>query len=110
MKEKKIINVQIGERIHISREAIGMTQEALSEHVGVSVQYISDLERGIVGTSIPTLIKICEVLQVSSDYILFNYADANDLSNITEKIKHLPPEKLKIVEKGVLNILDALSF
>ena len=110
MKEKKLINVQIGERIHISREAFGMTQEVLSEHVGVSVQYISDLERGIVGTSIPTLIRICEVLHVSSDYILFNHSDENDISNITEKIKHLPPDELKIIEKGVNNLLEALSY
>lgn len=109
MKEKKLLNIQIGERIHIARELSDMTQEMLSECVDVSVQYISDLERGIVGTSIPTLIKICETLHVSSDFILFNRTKETDVSYITEKIEHLPPEKLQIVEKGIHVLLEALS-
>ena len=70
MKERKEINIQIGKRIQATRESFGYTQEKMAEKVGVSIQYISDLERGVVGTSVPTLIKICNTLCASSDYIL----------------------------------------
>ena len=70
MKERKEMNVRIGERVKISREAAGLTQEKLAEYIDVSVQYISDLERGVVGSSVKTMIKLCNVLKVSSDYSL----------------------------------------
>jgi len=33
MRAKKVLNIQIGERIHIAREQANMTQEKLSEYV-----------------------------------------------------------------------------
>ena len=72
MRAKKEINIQIGERIKLSREDRGITQEQLAEAIEVSPQYISDLERGVVGVSIPTLKRLCVHLGVSSDRILFD--------------------------------------
>ena len=70
MANKNTLNSEIGVRIQSARKAAGLTQMAFSEQIGVSTQYISDLERGIVGASIPTIIKICNVLNVPTDYIL----------------------------------------
>ena len=71
MREKKEINIQIGEQVRIAREQAKMTQEMLAEKIEVSPQYISDLERGVVGIALTTLKKLCNVLGVSSDQILF---------------------------------------
>ena len=71
MRVKKEINIQIGEQIKSAREQAKLTQEQLAERVDVSPQYISDLERGVVGISIPTLKRVCITLGVSSDQILF---------------------------------------
>ena len=71
MREKKEINIQIGEQIHIAREQAKLTQEELAEKIEVSPQYISDAERGVVGVSLTTLKKICCALGVSSDQLLF---------------------------------------
>ena len=71
MREKKEINIQIGEQVRIAREQAKMTQEVLAEKIEVSPQYISDLERGVVGIALPTLKKLCCVLGVASDQILF---------------------------------------
>ena len=43
----------------------------LAEKIEVSPQYISDLERGVVGIALPTLKNLCSALGVSSDQILF---------------------------------------
>ena len=51
MREKKEINIQIGEQIRLAREQAELTQEQFAERIEVSPQYISDLERGVVGIS-----------------------------------------------------------
>lgn len=71
MREKKEINIQIGEQVRIAREQARLTQEALAERIEVSPQYISDLERGVVGIALTTLKKLCCALGVASDQILF---------------------------------------
>ncbi len=71
MREKKEINIQIGEQVRVAREQAKLTQEALAEKIEVSPQYISDLERGVVGVALPTLKKLCCALGVASDQILF---------------------------------------
>ena len=71
MREKKEINIQIGEQVRIAREQSEMTQEILAEKIDVSPQYISDLERGVVGIALTTLKKLCCALGIASDQILF---------------------------------------
>ena len=81
MRQKKQINIESGERIKLAREDAGFTQEQLAEQVEVSPQYVSDLERGVVGVSIATLKRICISLHVSSDQLLFgNKSDEDDHS------------------------------
>lgn len=70
MKDKSELNIEIGRRIKISREKAGYTQERFAEKIDRSVQYISDLERGKVGPSIQTLIRVCDTLYVTTDFIL----------------------------------------
>ena len=65
----------IGTNIRTARKRADLTQEEMSEMIGVTPQYLSDLERGLVGTSISTLIRICTELNVSSDFILFGGDD-----------------------------------
>ena len=74
MREKKEINIRIGEQVKKALENAKLTQEQLAEKIDVSPQYISDLERGVVGISVEKLKSLCIALRVSSDEILFgNY-------------------------------------
>ena len=72
---KKPLNVKIGARIKAAREQAHLTQEKLAEKVGVSVQYVSDLERGKVGASVSTVIRLSQTLQISCDYLLLGIDD-----------------------------------
>lgn len=109
LKEKNELNIQIGERIKVSREVSGYTQERFSEMVGVSPQYVSDLERGNVGVSIATFKKICEVLNVSSDYILMGREIENDISPVLNKLKYLPENKFCVMQELINKILEIAS-
>lgn len=102
----------IGSNIRTARVRADLTQEELSERIGVTPQYLSDLERGLVGTSIPTLIRICTGLNVSSDFILFGRGDETDIagSTLIEKIQRLPKYKADMVETTVNILLEAMDM
>ena len=53
----------IGERIKKTRKMRGMTQDALAEWLGVSIGYVSQVERGITKISLDLLGAISTVLQ-----------------------------------------------
>lgn len=44
---KNTIYEKIGKRVKEARERSGMTQAELAENVGISVTYISSIERGL---------------------------------------------------------------
>lgn len=108
MREKKQINIEIGERIKKSREHINMTQEKLAEKIDVSPQYISDLERGVVGVALPTLKNICITLGVTSDSLLFGNTEKTDTSVIEDCCRRLSGEQVKCVEEIVIKITETL--
>ena len=108
MREKKEINIKIGEQVRIAREQAQLTQEVLAERIEVSPQYISDLERGVVGVALPTLKKLCCTLGVSSDQILFGTqihdrvgAIANACNALTDQQFNLLVEMINCYVKAV---------
>jgi transcriptional regulator with XRE-family HTH domain len=102
----------IGSNIRTARMRADLTQEKMSEMIGVTPQYLSDLERGLVGTSVSTLIRICTELNVSADFILFGRGDEKDGANSTliEKIQRLPKYKADMVESTVDILLEAMDM
>ena len=110
MREKKEINIQIGERIKIARERVKLTQEQLAEYVDVSSQYISDAERGVVGVSLSTLKKICIVLQVSSDELLFGNENEDELSGIRNVYNELSKAQIEILNGIIHGFAKAIKL
>lgn len=108
MREKKEINVQIGKQIKQAREEGRLTQEQLAEAVDVSPQYVSDLERGVVGVSLGTLRNICITLGVSNDRILFSKATEFDFSLLEAKCRTLSREQLLLLSDMVSGFVDAI--
>ena len=105
MREKKEINIQIGEQVRIAREQANLTQEQFAERIEVSPQYISDLERGVVGISIPTLKRACVALCVSSDQILFGAVSENRNTAIEKRCANLSDDDFR----ALLDIIDTFS-
>ena len=105
MREKKEINIQIGEQVRIAREQAKLTQEQFSERIDVSPQYISDLERGVDGISIPALKRACVALGVSSDQIIFGAVTENRNIAIEKRCANLSEEAFN----SLLHIVDTYS-
>ena len=65
-------------RIRKAREDAGYTRETFAELLDVSVSYMAEVERGRTGISVKMLIKICKVLGLSADYVLFGETRTDD--------------------------------
>ena len=109
MRQKKEINIQIGEQVRLARELAKLTQEQLAEQIDVSPQYVSDLERGVVGISIPTLKKLCCAVGVTSDQILFGITSMERSLKIATQCSMLSDAQFEILTKIIGNYIDAIA-
>ena len=67
------IGKQLGKRIKRIRKAAKLTQEILAEKTGLSVEYISRLERGMSQPSFKTFEALAKALNVNAkDFFDFN--------------------------------------
>jgi transcriptional regulator with XRE-family HTH domain len=58
------LRTRFGRRLRYIRRQKDLTQEQLAEAVGISVEFLSNMERGINAPSFETLEKLSGVLQV----------------------------------------------
>lgn len=110
MQDRKDINILVGANIKRERERAGLTQETFSEMIGLGPKSVSAIERGTVGVSLATLKKICTVLSVSSDALLFDAVAKNDTKSITSRLERLSPKQYEIAEAMLSNLLEAFSL
>lgn len=108
MREKKEINIFIGEQVKKARESAKLTQERLAEKIDVTPQYISDLERGVVGISIQTLKTLCTELCVSSDQILFG-TESQNIAAVSHKLNTLSEKQIFILSDIISKYIEAIS-
>lgn len=89
---------EIGKRIQNRRKQQGYTQEQLADLMNVSIQMISNLERGIKAIRIDNLINLSAILDISTDYILTGKETADDIGVLTSRISQLPDKDRKMIE------------
>ncbi len=93
-------------RIRKAREDAGYTRERFAELLDVSVSYMAEVERGRTSISLKTLVKICDLLGLSADYVVFGTARTED-DQLLDKLHRLDRRYLPLVE-SILNQLLAL--
>lgn len=89
---------EIGKRIHDRRRQLGYTQEQLADMMNVSIQMVSNLERGNKAIRIDNLINLSQILDVSTDYILTGKQTADDIQSLTKHISQLHDKDRKMIE------------
>ena len=97
----------IGNRICARRKMLGYTQEQMSEMMDVSIQMISNLERGNKAIKIDNLLKLCSILDVSTDYILKGEHSDEDENILLKKIGCLSERDYQMVVKIVDHCLES---
>jgi len=110
MKTKAEIDALVGANVKRERERAGYTQDQFSEMIGIGSKSLSALERGTVGVSITTLRKICTLLSVSANTLLFENTHENDVQDLVEKLNHLTPEQFEIARDIMNKIIQAFAL
>lgn len=91
-------------RIRKAREDMGYTREKFAEKLDVSVSYLAELERGRTGISVKMLIKVCNVLGLSADYVLFGNERTEDEMRL-DAIHHINEKYLPLLDKMIEELL-----
>ena len=97
--------MEIGQRIQISREQAGLTQEHLAEQIDLSAQFVSTMERGIYGASLETLVRLCTVLDVTSDWLLLGKRDIPTAKSVAERLSPLSDDQLIAMDRIIAELV-----
>ena len=106
---EKLNYVEIGKRIKNKRKEVGITQEKLSELIEVSPSYICEIERGGSISSLATISKIAQTLNISLDYLVFGINKNNSNTMFSEILESLPEENHQLYVNLCENIAVALK-
>ncbi len=91
----------------MQREVLGMKQEELAEHVSLSPNYMSAIERGVKIPRLETFIRIANTLTVPSDMLLIDVLNTgNEIksSMLAEKISKLCPKE----QQRIFRVLEVM--
>ncbi len=90
---------EIGKRLASTRKAKDYTQEQLANLTGLSIKMISAAENGHKAMRPENIIKICECLSISTDYLLCG--ESAKLSSLAEyeEIKQLSHQQREALSK-----------
>ena len=97
----------VGKRLRRVRTQMEFTREQFAEQVGISPQFLAEIENGKKGMSADTLYKICTRFDLSADYILLGKTSSTQLADpiqktldsFSEPYLELTEEIIKVIAK-----------
>lgn len=104
MNDKQFLT-DMGYRISGRRKELKLTQEQVAESMDVSLQTISCIELGKKAIRPENLVKLCNTLKTSADYLLMGKKNEEQLYGIIKKISLLDDNDLAIVEQLINHFL-----
>lgn len=105
-KDKRMNEVtgeKIGKRIKQARINRGLTQEEMAEILDLSVTHYQNIEYGKYNIGNKHLAKICNLFNLSADYILFN-KETTQMNFDVFYEKLLPEERIELLIKIISRI------
>lgn len=99
----------------VCRKNKGYTQEQLSELVGISQAFYSQVELGNNLVGLPVLMKMANVLDVSANTLLYEHTDSLqnednvDISDIVMLLSDRSAEDIALVKREVRFVLEELD-
>ena len=100
----------IGKRIKAARKIKHFTQDYVSARANIGEKFLSQIECGKAGLSVQTLLSLCDILEVSPNYILLaDFCEGQDevfgglLKKLTPRQLHDAEELLRIFVRNCDN-------
>ena len=105
MRKRDPNRIEMGRRFREARERLNWSREVLAER---SVSFIADLELGNTGTRLENFIRLCRLLDLNADYVLFG-APGDAVQRIMDLLRDRDEETVRVVERTVEALLRALD-
>lgn len=92
--------VDIGKRIQKKRKSLDITQEALADKTNLDTSTISKFETGNTKISLPSLVKIANILEMSADELLCGSIRASSYiyqNELIEQLQNCTEEEFRLL-------------
>ena len=95
----------IGMRIQKQRNFLKLTQQEIYDKVDVSHNHYSRIENGHAAPSLELLVNICEILDISIDYVIAGNISNNKNPNFVDKFNKLTAKQ----KQYIINQIDTIK-
>lgn len=92
---------QLGQRIAARRKALGLRQAQVCERCDINNNYLPNIERGKSIPSLEVLMRVCEALEVTPDYLLLGTRRKEDWEQVqlvAERLQGMSREQLELAD------------
>lgn len=97
----------IGRRIIHRRKKLKISQVCLAEKIGISNNYLSSIEHGKEKPSLDILVKICNGLSVTPDYLIMGNMHSNNVSqNIIDGLQLCTNRDMDLINTLVQRMIE----
>ena len=103
---------QFGNRLRIARKDRGLTLEQLASVCNTSETVLRNYEKARKSPNVEMLLRICEALKISPDYLLQDELSFNpyeDKLNLYKAMGNLAPATLSLLRDFLLSIQKDIS-
>lgn len=108
MKARDPQKVDIGQRFREAREKQGWTREKLAELSELSVPFLANLELGHTGVRLDRFQRLCKLLHVSADYVLYGEV-GEQTQEIVNLLRSEDDKTVKIAARTLRAMLEGMK-
>ena len=97
----------LGPNLKKARTAKGYTQEFVAENINVSTDLLRNIENGRNIGSLPTLLNLCNFLDITPNYLFLNLLNESSSSlddNLKNYISNISPQSKEAIKQIIIHI------
>lgn len=104
-KGKDTLAPEIGHRIAMRRNQLGLTQAQAAELSGLTQQFFASVETGKKNMRADSIVKVSKALGISTDFLLMGIVTDIERSRLVQMLEPLDETQFYVVEEIIRNVL-----
>lgn len=107
-QKKRLWLAEVGRRVWDCRVALGMSREKLAERLGITSQYVSDIEQGKKCMSMAIFVELSQILEVGLDYLAHGVLPEEPaVERLNRRLRQTTPLDRELAARMLLLALEA---
>lgn len=104
-KSNNNVTSEIGHRIAMRRNQLGLTQAEAAELSGLTQQFFASVETGRKNMRADSIVRVAKALNVSTDFLLTGTVTDFERNHITQMLEPLDEVQLYVIEEIIKKVL-----